>query len=96
MPEPFINLFSKKVIAHIGDHFVRAWAEFPRDEFVAVASDGLDGLESKQRSERITQAMAIFLPADFEAAQTLKEKPRHLQPSSLCVPGGMGDSRGWR
>lgn len=71
MPEPFKNLFSKKVIAHMGDHFVRAWAEFPRDGFVATASDGLDGLELKQRSEQITQAMATFLPADFEAAANI-------------------------
>jgi len=74
MAEPFKNLFSKKVINHMGDHFARNWSKFPRDEFVASACDGLDKLELKQRSEQITNAMIKCLPDDFQTAGKIMEK----------------------
>ncbi len=95
MPEPFKNLFSEKVIASMGDHFARVWTEFPREEFVAAASEGLDGLELKQRSQQITQAMAIALPADFALAADIlhrslaqetyvRKKEEHICPEGIC------------
>lgn len=96
MPEPFKNLFSRKVINHMGDHFVRAWAEFPRDEFVAAASERLDDLELKQRSEQIVRAMLAFLPADFETAAGIMleslapESHVRKKEESICPDGISG------
>ncbi|MCF6313326.1 MAG: DNA alkylation repair protein [Verrucomicrobiales bacterium] len=66
--EPFKNLFSLRVIELMGDHLLGAWAKFPRAGFVAAASDRLQDLELKQRSEQIMQAMITFLPDDFAQA----------------------------
>lgn len=52
----------------MADHFTRAWECFPRAEFIAAASDCLEDLELKQRSEQITQAMITFLPEGFDSA----------------------------
>ena len=68
MPEPFKNLFNETVITGMGGHFARAWPDFDQVGFVATATDNLDALELKQRSDQITAAMAAFLPADFEHA----------------------------
>ncbi len=61
MPEPFKNLFNKSIIAGMADHFLKAWPDFDRDSFVQSATDNLQSLELKARSEQITQAMSAFL-----------------------------------
>ncbi len=68
MPEPFKNLFSVKVINHMGDHFARVWPKFLRDKFVAAAANRLEDLELKQRSQQIMEAMIAHLPDDFQSA----------------------------
>lgn len=96
MPEPFKNLFNKDVIRHMGNHFARNWSKFPRDKFVAIACDGLDELELKQRSEQITNAMIQCLPNDYEAAGKIIRKSlaseNHIQEKeeSLCSSGISG------
>ena len=71
MPEPFKNLFNETVITGMGGHFARAWPDFDQVGFVSTATDNLDALELKQRSDQITAAMAAFLPADFEHATAI-------------------------
>lgn len=71
MPEPFKNLFSRELIAGMGDHLARAWPAFDRPGFVSAAAKGLESLELKQRSAQITLTMATFLPEDFEEAATI-------------------------
>lgn len=68
MPEPFKNLFNPTVIAGMGDHFLKAWSDFDRDGFVRAATDNLEALELKARSEQITQAMRDYLPDDYPHA----------------------------
>ena len=68
MAEPFKNLFNRDVIDGMGTHFVSAWPEFDSTGFVSAAMNNLQALELKQRSAQITQAMATFLPTDFENA----------------------------
>ncbi len=63
--EPFKNLFNETIIAGMGDHFLKAWPDFNRKGFVQDATENLDTLELKQRSEQITQAMHKHLPDDF-------------------------------
>ena len=58
----------------MGDHLLRVWSDFPRDEFVAAAVDRLADLELKQRSEQIMQALATYLPDDFESAGKIMMK----------------------
>jgi len=63
--EPFKNLFNEKIISGMGDHFLKAWPDFDRDAFVRSATDNLDALELKARSEQITQSMHQYLPKDY-------------------------------
>ncbi len=96
MPEPFKNLFSRKVIDHMGEHFLRVDKKFPRKRFVMLASDGLEQLELKQRSEQIMQAMIICLPDDFaEAGRIMMEAlaPENyirIKQESICAEGISG------
>jgi 3-methyladenine DNA glycosylase AlkC len=66
MPEPFKNLFNQHVINNMAEHFQRHWREFDKAGFVAAASDQLETLELKARSQNITDAMRQYLPNDFE------------------------------
>jgi 3-methyladenine DNA glycosylase AlkC len=68
MPEPFKNLFNKKLIQDMAMHFVRIWPEFDDKAFVATATSDLDALELKERSAQICESMIRFLPDDFERA----------------------------
>ncbi len=96
MPEPFKNLFSRKVIQHMADHFARVWSDFPRDKFVTEASDRLEDLELKQRSEQIMEAMISCLPDDFDSAAGVMleslapEKHIREKEESLCPEGISG------
>jgi len=68
MPEPFKNLFNERIIAGMGDHFLKAWPDFDKGGFVRAAMDSLQALELKARSEQITRAMSTYLPDDFAHA----------------------------
>lgn len=68
MPEPFKNLLNQKVIAGMAGHFQRHWSLFDAKGFITGATKDLDRLELKARTERITEMMIEYLPADFEKA----------------------------
>ncbi|NOY85050.1 MAG: DNA alkylation repair protein [Nitrospirae bacterium] len=68
MPEPFKNLFNAQIISGMGDHFLNAWPDFDRDRFVRAATNNLEMLELKARSEQITQALRKYLPEDYSHA----------------------------
>ncbi|MHA1153902.1 MAG: DNA alkylation repair protein [Alphaproteobacteria bacterium] len=68
MGEPFKNLFNEKTIIAMGEHLAKAWPEFDRGAFAAMAAKNLDDLELKQRSAHIAEALTAFLPDDFERA----------------------------
>jgi len=68
MAEPFKNLLNKEIIESIATHFQRQWPELDDKAFVAMATNDLDTLELKARTERITETMIKYLPADFEKA----------------------------
>jgi len=68
MPEPFKNLFNVELIDGMAKHFKKHAASFDEDRFVIAATENLDALELKARSDQITQAMHDYLPADFEMA----------------------------
>lgn len=68
MPEPFKNLLNNEVIAGMASHFKKQWPKFNAKGFVVTASEDLESLELKARTDQITDAMIQYLPADFEKA----------------------------
>lgn len=66
MPEPFKNLFNRQIIQGMALNFKAQWSAFDAEGFEAAASDNLEALELKQRSDQITAAMLAFLPEDYE------------------------------
>lgn len=79
--EPFKNFLNQDLIEQMAVHFHRHCPEFDRKAFIADAIKDFDSLELKQRSNRITETMIRYLPADFaEAGQILS--------SSLGAPLG--------
>ncbi len=68
MAEPFKNLLNKEIIEGMAEHFKRQWPRFDAKGFVTAATKDLDALELKARTERITDTMIEYLPADFEKA----------------------------
>jgi len=71
MAEPFKNLFNEKIITSMGGHLTNAWPEFDSPGFVTMATNNLAALELKERSAQITDALAVFLPNDFEHAAAI-------------------------
>lgn len=55
----------------MGEQFALAWPDFDRAGFISAATNNLEALELKQRSDQITDAMATYLPAEFEKAATI-------------------------
>ncbi len=68
MAEPFKNLLNKQVIETMAEHFQSQWSGLDVKGFIATATYNLDSLELKARTERITETMIEYLPADFEKA----------------------------
>lgn len=68
MPEPFKNLFNLPLIQHMAEQFQIHFTAFDKAGFVSAASDQLESLELKARSQQITAAMGRYLPENFEQA----------------------------
>jgi len=68
MPEPFKNLFNPEMIALMGAHFARVSKTFDSEGFIAAATNRIDDLELKERSNQIRQALHTCLPDDFREA----------------------------
>ena len=97
MPEPFKNFFNLETIDGMAAHFRRAWSDFDQAGFVRAASADLESLELKQRSARITAAMASHLPDDFERAGAImlaSLAPAHDGDTSGASLGA-GGIAGW-
>ncbi|KID57606.1 hypothetical protein JF50_10545 [Pseudoalteromonas luteoviolacea] len=74
MPEPFKNVFNLELVRLMALHFSRNFPEFLSDGFISHVEKEFDELEFKQRSLRISEAMAAYLPDDFEAAARVIEQ----------------------
>ncbi len=68
MVEPFKNAFNTELIFAMAEQFHQQWSGFDNKGFFVAASEGLDALELKQRSEQIMYAMVKYLPNDFAKA----------------------------
>ncbi|MDP3812475.1 MAG: DNA alkylation repair protein [Hydrogenophaga sp.] len=71
--EPFKNLINAGTVANAGLHLQRAWTDFDRQRFEALANSGLDALELKARMLQLAEAMRATLPGDFNAACSVLE-----------------------
>jgi len=87
MPEPFKNNFDETAISTMAEHFGRIETDFDVDGFIAFATKGLDDLELKQRSSRLTDALELYLPKDFKTAA-------NVLVASLDTPNQSGN-HGW-
>jgi 3-methyladenine DNA glycosylase AlkC len=97
MPEPFKNLFNKKVTTAMGEGFSKAWPDFDSGGFISAASKNLGKLELKARSSQITAALVNYLPEDFGKAADIilaSLAPDIEAPSSCDAETSSGIS-GW-
>lgn len=93
MAEPFKNLLNKKIIEAMAAHFLRQWPEFDCKGFVAMATKDLDALELKARTERISETMIEYLPADFEKAAKIMLASLGT-PLAVDISAGTVDTKG--
>lgn len=95
MPEPFKNVYNSAMIAQIGEHIRNQHRGFDSQHFVARATDGLEELELKQRSNQILSALEETLPSDFIKATNHMLSALHPEDSA-AVSGQTMDTRGIR
>ncbi len=73
MAEALKHLLDADLVRRAAVHLRRQHARFDGDAFIADATRGLQGLELKQRSLAIADALERHLPADFAASADLIE-----------------------
>lgn len=97
MPEPFKNLFNPKMITGMGEHLHRVNEDFDAHRFAKLASDDLDKLELKERSNQICDALLATLPEDFRAACKVLTDALHPIDDAELSDMQMDDDgiRGW-
>jgi 3-methyladenine DNA glycosylase AlkC len=73
MPEQLKSFFSPEIVRRIAEMITAVHSTFPRKQFVADATRGLDELELLPRAWHITHALHEHLPREFaQAAAILK------------------------
>ncbi len=96
MPEPLKNLFNHQLIHDVARHLARVWPEIDQAGFITAASQDLDELELKQRSQQIERALERFLPKDFgQAAAILRETLAPIQDGSGEITSTTDGIAGW-
>jgi 3-methyladenine DNA glycosylase AlkC len=97
LPEPFKNFFNPTMIAEMGVHLSARDSKFDADGFTQLATDGLEALELKQRSNHILTALEHTLPGDFESACNLLVSALHPEDGVDLSGQTMDDLgiRGW-
>lgn len=101
--EPFKNLLNQQVVETMAGHFALHHSGFDKSGFIATATNGLDLLELKARTEHITQAMIEHFPADFELAAKIllasllpvQSDDRNLVKEEFVAAGGDSGISGW-
>lgn len=97
MPEPFKNWISPKLIQDMAQHFKRHWKNFDDNAFIATTCDGLEALELKERTQRITESMKRYFPSDFEHAADIVLKSLGTPLNPDLSGGGITEAgiAGW-
>lgn len=72
MAEPFKNVFNEQLVKSMAGHLYQQWPQFNQQGFIKVATNDIDSLELKQRSDQIKKALTEYLPDEFsDAAKVL-------------------------
>ncbi|MBL6945637.1 MAG: DNA alkylation repair protein [Rhodospirillales bacterium] len=97
MAEPFKNLFNRQMIEGMAAHFARVYPAFDGGAYVATATDGLEGLELKQRAAQIEAAMDAYLPQEFSVAAQILLASLHPDQDAVSPDRGFDENgiRGW-
>ncbi|WP_439624337.1 DNA alkylation repair protein [Shinella sp.] len=74
MAEPLKNLLHPGLVKDMAGHISRHAPDFDAARFTRLATDGIAALELMQRAERIKDALAETLPADYAAAAGILRK----------------------
>ncbi len=85
------------MIGKMGGHLARSNCDFDTEKFVECATNGLEKLELKERSNQIADALGSTLGADYQAAcQTLVDSLHPIEDANLSDLN-MDDQgiRGW-
>ncbi|MHB1139841.1 MAG: DNA alkylation repair protein [Microthrixaceae bacterium] len=64
----FKHLLDPDAVRRMGDAFAVESASFDREQFVALAGDGIEDLELKARVAQVAGALQVCLPSDFGSA----------------------------
>lgn len=71
MAEPLKNYFNETMIGELAAQLHAADKKFPRAAFLRRATEGLAELELLARGRHVAEALAEFLPKDFERASRI-------------------------
>ena len=74
MPEPFKNNFSLPLVNGLAGMLAQYVSDFDAQGFVDFITRDFELLELKQRSERITEALCRFMPANLAVCQKVIEE----------------------
>lgn len=95
MPEPFKNFFNPTMINQMAGHLQKQNSAFDSQRFVDLATEGLDALELKQRSNHILAALEQTLPREFVDAASLMVDALHPE-DGVDLSGQTMDNHGIR
>jgi len=93
MAEPFKNLLSRDVIEGMASHFKKYASNFDEKSFISDATQDLELLELKERTDRITDTMIKYFPTDFKKAGKIMLSSLG-SPLGDDVSSGVVDSKG--
>lgn len=93
MAEPFKNLLNRDVIEGMASHFKKYASNFDEKSFISDATQDLELLELKERTDRITDTMIKYFPTDFKKAGKIMLSSLG-SPLGDDVSSGVVDSKG--
>ncbi len=91
MPENFKDKFSHTSITHMGRVIEQNLSDFPTQKFINLATDNLDDLAMKARSQQIVDALIATLPKDFtKAGSALVNSLQPISEETTADPNTAG------
>ncbi|WP_425407592.1 DNA alkylation repair protein [Hwanghaeella sp.] len=92
--EPFKNAISPSLVKLLADHIGRIWPSFDDATFLAETLTGLEALELKQRVDRVSDGLLLYLPTDTAERSAILRAVLH--PEEGSSPEQKSDEMGMR
>jgi 3-methyladenine DNA glycosylase AlkC len=89
MAEPLKNHFGKNIPRQIAAMIAAVYPHFPAKDFIKTALTGYEPLNLMARGRKIAEAMASFLPDDYEEAVEILITSLGTKPKRQDGDGGM-------